>query len=211
MRTRFLYGLGLGLIGLGLLTSLGGCHVPNPRHGIVFRGDWTLELNRVPWMAERGGDSYQQPFTSCDSCQSETNIGISEVCDDNTCVAHNCNPGLGCSVKPCLSQSLPAPQMSNASSGGGHSRFFPVPTRPAFSPRAVGPRGGGTNSIGQASIPAGQPGSRTISLSLSLPNPDEAADLPGPGLKIIPGPKVVPSPTESNPTPTPGPKVTDLR
>ena len=211
MRARFLYGLGLGLIGLGLLTSLGGCHVPNPRHGIVFRGDWTLELNRVPWMAERVGGSYQQPSTSCDSCQSETNIGRSEVCDDDMCIAQNCNPGLGCLVKPCLSQSLPAPQMSNAPTGGGHSRFFPVPTRPAFSRRAAVPRGGGTNSIGQVSISDGQPGSLTISPSLSLPNPDETANLPGPRLKRIPGPEIVSPPTESNPAPTPGPKVTDLR
>ncbi len=173
VRTRFLYGLGLGLIGLGLLTSLGGCHVPNPRHGIIFRGDWTLELNRVPWMAERGGDSYQQPSTPCDSCpsvgdscqseRSKANMapGISEVCDGD-----NCNPALHCVVKPCLSQSFPAPyppQMSKAPSGGGHSRFFPVPTRPAFSRRAVGPRGGGTNSIGQVPIPVGQSGSLTIS------------------------------------------------
>ncbi len=196
MRARFLHDLGLGLVALGLLTFLGGCHAPNPRHGIIFRGDWSLELNRIPWMAERGGDGYQQPSEPCDSrasmddscqneaCKAKMAPGITEACDYDTFVAHKFNPRLRCLVKPCFAQSSSAihpPYMPSVPSGGGNSRFFPVPTRPVFSPRGGGPQGNGTNSIGQVPIPASQLDSLNISPSRSITPPDETTNLPGQG------------------------------
>lgn len=216
MRARFLYGLGLGLVALGLLTSFAGCHAPNPRHGFIFRGDWSLELNRIPWMAGRGADGYQQPSAPCDygpnlddSCQSDTcqtmiSPDMTQICTDNTCVVRKCNPAIKCLAKPCIAKSSPAfhqPQLARTPSGGGNSRFLPVPTRPVFSRRTDG-----TNSIVEMPIAAEQADVFNSSPTLKLQIPEEdtkphnkAATEQIPNLKPVPSLEVLPPPPASKP------------
>src|SRR5512139_544171 len=37
-------------VGCLLLPGWLGCVWPVDRHGVILRGDWSLELNRVPWL-----------------------------------------------------------------------------------------------------------------------------------------------------------------
>lgn len=210
MRARFLYGLGLSLIGFGLLTSLSGCLAPNPRHGLIIRGDWSLELNRVPWTAKRGADGYQQHCTACDcstnasdSCQGEVCVEDmtscmddpcdDSACDDLACTVQKCHPAMRCLAKPCIAKASPAlhsPQPARTPSGGGHSRFFPVPTRPAFSPR-----GGDENSIRLTPIPS-----------------PEVIQLPANSQPVATSSMLSqPAAMSSQPAAMSGPKVTDLQ
>ena len=41
-------------IGYCLILACSGCRYPNPRHGVIVSGDFSLELNRIPWMKRRG-------------------------------------------------------------------------------------------------------------------------------------------------------------
>ena len=214
MRARFLYGFGLGLVGLGLLTSFAGCHVPNPRHGLIFRGDWSLEINRIPWMAQRGGDGYQQPSVPCDpwsiegdSCQSFTGkVKIlpetPEICNDIACVADKCNSAVNCLAEPSTTKASPArhyPQLARPPTGGGNSRFLPVPTRPVFKPRAVSLPGGGTNSIVEMPISVEQVDLFASQPQLKLQYPDEAANSLSPSPKVILPLSVNPASNRSSP------------
>lgn len=131
MRARYLRALGRGLICTGLMIFLWGCSVPRPQHGFIIRGDWSLELNRIPWMADRGIE-YQNAAENCDCCP-----------DD--CAGTNCSNGRNaagcrhaaaaiCANKPGLGGSSPASDTILVSDqSGSRGRFFPVPTRPAFS------------------------------------------------------------------------------
>src|SRR4051812_10212752 len=53
----------LALVALAAATSVGCCCV---RKGLVLRGDWSLELNRVPHMRSNG-PAYDADCTSCTS------------------------------------------------------------------------------------------------------------------------------------------------
>ena len=205
MRARLLYGFGLGLIGLGLLTSFSGCHMPNPRHGLVFRGDWTLELNRVPWMADRGLGEYQQPCAPCDvsgqgGCvKAKPSPGLEET----ACVRQQCKPPMGCLAKPCIAKSCPALHSSHSGGppmGGGSPRFFPVPTKPVFSPRVDA-----ANSIIEVPVSDAQSDSFASAPSLKLQDPG------GEGNPPAINPEVVPPPPGSKPLPNPIPPIADSR
>jgi len=47
-----------------LLATASGC-INRARHGLILRGDWTLEMNRIPWMQDR---STYQPITVNSPC-----------------------------------------------------------------------------------------------------------------------------------------------
>ncbi len=51
------------LLGCCLLLLCSGCFRPRVRHGLVLRGDWSLELNRVPWLKDRSTNlgTYSEP------------------------------------------------------------------------------------------------------------------------------------------------------
>lgn len=57
---------GAKLLGLLLLASatLLGCACQRARHGVILRGQWSLELNRVPWISAR-------TVCDCDAGQSD--------------------------------------------------------------------------------------------------------------------------------------------
>lgn len=139
MCTRSFRVLGLGLICMGLFATFGGCCVPQAGHGFVIHGDWSLELNRIPWMAERGA-GYQEPAATCDPCQAE--------CPGDCALSKSGNPTIKCLSKPGFAEAAPATH-SAATAGAGRSRFFPVPTRPVFSKR-----GGSLATIKEMLVPS---------------------------------------------------------
>ena len=90
-----------GLLALIAMVSVaaGCCPI---RKGVVLRGDWSLELNRVPWR------------TGCDSsCYESSGDG---------CTAGRVRGG-ATSI-----EEIPTPSPS----GAAHARFHAVPTRPVF-------------------------------------------------------------------------------
>lgn len=142
VRARSFRSLGLGLICLGLFTTLGGCCVPRAGRGFIIHGDWSLELNRIPWMAERGA-GYQELAATCDPCQAE--------CPGDCALSKSGNPTIKCLSKPGFAEAAPAAHSAAtaaSAAGAGRSRFFPVPTRPVFSKR-----GGSLGAIKETLVP----------------------------------------------------------
>ncbi len=82
--------------------------------------------------------------------------------------------------------------------GGGSARFFPVPTKPAFSPRVDA-----ANSIVEVPISNEQSDSFASAPSLKLQEPSDEANPPAIN------PEVVPPPSGSKPLPKPIPPNTD--
>ena len=81
MNTRRNLATGASLLGLVLLASatLLGCACQRARHGVILRGQWSLELNRVPWISSR-------PVCDCDSGQSHDCLpgaAVSAECHEN--------------------------------------------------------------------------------------------------------------------------------
>lgn len=107
------------LLGCCLLIMCSGCW-PRPRHGLVVRGDFSLELNRIPWMTGRGVEY------------------AGDCCDDAAC-CDSC----GCAACPAGACRGGVPAGGPAGADGAAAqvayhndpRFFPVPTKPVFSPR----------------------------------------------------------------------------
>jgi hypothetical protein len=127
------------LLAVGVLLSSCGCGLCNPRHGMILRGDWSLELNRVPWLNSRT-QSYDEvgeescgpgmplrPPISPEGCVGASGVPVAGPSP----VAHTCPRG-GLMCRTCArsnsATSAPSPQQV------AHSRFHPVPTRPVFTP-----------------------------------------------------------------------------
>lgn len=136
--------LALLLLVTAVLISLSatGCRHMNPRHGLIFRGDWSLEINRIPWMASHN-DCYQMPSAPCadpgcppcgpDGC------AVDPCCVANPCGGDSCGRP-GCGHRGCRAGAdggLGAPPSDEPPcvDYGNHPRFHPVPTKPVFSPR----------------------------------------------------------------------------
>lgn len=150
----------LGWIGAGclLLPCWLGCVSPLDRHGVILRGDWSVELNRVPWLG--------CPRPACRECgESECAAGpeaspaaaasplppcrVPDVPDPPP-ARPPAGPPNGANAGPlsCLFGWVsPAGCQQGGSCGrraGGwagaeehiHSRFHPVPSQPAFYPRS---------------------------------------------------------------------------
>ncbi len=120
---------------LGLLITSVGCGMCNPRHGMILRGDWSLELNRVPWLNSRT-QNYDE--TGGDSCPAGMAVepvpSAAAAAAPVSClssIGRGCpSRGLGCRTcaPPGAADSTsPAQQLA-------YSRFHPVPTRPVFTP-----------------------------------------------------------------------------
>ncbi len=106
----------VGMLAAGvLLCGLSGCC--RLRKGFVLRGDWSIELNRVPHLAAHGPRyACASGCGACAECQHLNTTGLS--------------PATG---EPL--EQLPAPADPTALVP---QRFLPVPTRPAFQPRDDG-------------------------------------------------------------------------
>jgi hypothetical protein len=134
----------VGRIILGglLLVAFSGCGCwPRPRHGVIIRGDWSLELNRIPWLASRD-DTYQEPFSVVADCATdcpqtgEASAGLTTggppaarpSPGETSCRTRRCRT---CGQLTCAGPVQP----NGAKEEYLHSRFHPVPTRPVFSTR----------------------------------------------------------------------------
>lgn len=118
------------------------------RKGFVMRGDWSLELNRVPHMRSNG------PTYSGDACTAECDEYSCTSCSDGSCVGCRSGGSAGGMSGSGYYDSVPGGAGGSGGSGGAggrdgephlppppqptpaaQSRFHPVPTRPVFEPQ----------------------------------------------------------------------------
>lgn len=134
--------------------------------GVVLRGDWSLEFNRVPHM-KSNGPQYQADCDDCVSCEAtcEETCGCANDCIAEGCVGGSAcrmhgggyalngsgGPGFGGGANYPADRGVHAGGMHGGFRGeeGGHmppppdptpaanTRFHPVPTRPVFEPQVV--------------------------------------------------------------------------
>jgi hypothetical protein len=111
-----------------LPTSAGCLHLP-VRHGMILKGDWSLEMNRIPWLKGRD-NTYQEPSNYATgqnvyAAQIDSPFATAGPSPIPAMAAYRpagCGPG-GCG--PASSgQSVMGPQP--------HARFHAVPTGSAF-------------------------------------------------------------------------------
>lgn len=105
------------LLGCALIVLITGCCY-RPRHGVVVRGDWSLELNRVPWLVNRTQSlgEYSVPQDGCPA----HGAPVGPAAGPGRC--WQCGRLLGCG----------AGEAEGEAGDQAHSRFHPVPTRPVF-------------------------------------------------------------------------------
>lgn len=144
-------------VGSCLMPACSGCAYSRPRHGVILRGDWSLELNRVPWVGSRAIDRQERSELAggCD-------LGCSPQSDCGPAVPNEA-PAEDAGLEPAESQIPWPPEPSDTSATfmpGGFSfpcrsctgrrhplwakiaagrvtppRFHPVPLKPVFAPR----------------------------------------------------------------------------
>jgi len=123
--------VGLVAVGCCLILVMNGCGFTRPRHGLILRGDWSLEMNRIPWIAQRNLD-YQQPVTG--DCIESGVCG--ETPPQGEACAVPCGEAASCAPR---GRCKAGPKMQDACVDYlNHPRFHPVPTKPVFSPREPG-------------------------------------------------------------------------
>jgi len=126
----------VGLVALLLTSCCVGCG-RLVRHGWILRGDWSLEMNRVPWLTGRS-ESHQE-------------VSEEGACFSTGCVDVEAGPAMtpteappfeGASCSRCGARGLcshrgasDAGKSASVEGSDGLSRFHPVPTRPVFEPR----------------------------------------------------------------------------
>jgi hypothetical protein len=133
------------LAATGLLATSSGCGLYNPRHGMILRGDWSLELNRVPWLNSRTQTYDESGEGGCGTMIGPEGIGPGGALGATTGLSyaapegcrtgqtsHRCLPG-GVRCRTCAASHGSVPTMAPAQQVA-HSRFHPVPTRPVFTP-----------------------------------------------------------------------------
>ena len=110
-----------------LMLVLPGCGGPCVRHGVVLRGDWSLELNRVPWVEHRHASESSQK-----SCAGSPSLGISDASEaDCSQVTQLAPERRHVDTATCQVQQCPeSPQPVVPAAYQGYPRFHPVPTHP---------------------------------------------------------------------------------
>lgn len=133
MRMHFKYSYRLSAVVILATLASGGCCCFQ-RKGLVLRGDWSLELNRVPHMTSNG-PTYGGECCSTDCATTCTTAGGSG-CHCSACMnrygAAGYDPAAGGGSYGPEGEGMPAPPEP---SPAAQSRFHPVPTRPVFEPQ----------------------------------------------------------------------------
>ncbi|MCX7428067.1 MAG: hypothetical protein NTW96_20865 [Planctomycetia bacterium] len=176
------------IVGCCLVAAYSGCSWQRPRHGVIVRGDFALELNRIPWMTGRGEEHARADCGEAECTDSrEPAAGAGEACATGGS-KRSCPSGDGAVAAAAAATPV-------AAAGGCYNqpRFFPVPTRPVFSARAD--LSGPPTPPGVAQQPDGSPGTRG---AMPIENRPPRGVPSGPS---VPGPELVPTPPGEKPSP----------
>ena len=154
-----------------LLPTMAGCMRLPIRHGVIVKGDWSLEMNRIPWMKGRG-DAYQET-SDCGAiegvCTTEVDspfvTNATRTLSPQSRVRH-------CGKAGCGSAARREPSVGYQA----HARFHPVPTRPTFASEPSLAR-----AMTEQTSPAALPPARSAPKSLEPPPlPPEMESIPTP-------------------------------
>ena len=127
----------LGCLVVCLVASVLGCHGFRPRYGLLFRGDMSAELWKLP--EEGGGAALAEKENQGASMAEGDAAACSNVPSQETACTEAACPELPCRRPLCMglpigggraeevSEPAPPPMIA--------ARFFPVPTKPVFTPR----------------------------------------------------------------------------
>lgn len=123
-------GVAAVLVATLLVLPLPGCGGPCVRHGVILRGDWSLELNRVPWIEGRHASEQE---SSDQTCSPPTCTGISATPNLNDGqVAKSDSPPHCDATAHCHEPRCPTPEPPVVpATYQSRPRFHPVPTRPS--------------------------------------------------------------------------------
>jgi len=138
------------IIGCCLAANCRGCG-QRPRHGLILRGDWSLECNRKPWL-DGTSTTYHESSGHGEGCATgcaeAVEVGPAGPMSIDGQQASCATPFRATPCGHC-GASLAANRIcrgcghhDNAVAEVGyynHPRFHPVPTRPVFAPKTGGP------------------------------------------------------------------------
>ncbi|RMF93858.1 MAG: hypothetical protein D6741_13205 [Planctomycetota bacterium] len=134
-------------------TSLGCCYV-RPMHGLILRGDWSLEVNRVPWINQRTVNSNDAAYTCGPAVVSESTVSPTPAQGETTATVaptayhtRRCLRCAGSRVQPAV-----AAEPAGVAAAAEPAKFHPVPTAPVFHPEQSS--SGGKNDSSADSAPA---------------------------------------------------------
>ena len=117
--------IGVFVVACCLLPTTVGCMRFPVRHGMIVKGDWSLEMNRIPWMKSRGNAYQQAPEAG-----TTQNMCVAEIDSPFAAGGARIPSGLpmACGKGGCGS----AAQCESTVGYQAHARFHPVPTRSVF-------------------------------------------------------------------------------
>lgn len=195
------------LLAVALIPMASGC----ARHGLLLRGDWSLEVNRTPWLADRSVVQEDCSEGSCatGACEAGPTCGVSPGCGAGMasgCLrpgCANCRPRRGAGNDAALAQA----------NYHNHPRFHPVPTQPAFTPRANPlPTGPVVMPASDVELPAPMPAPTPAPEAAPIPSgeipqawrPRPAGPMAGTALQqswvFVPAEETPPEVSEASPT-----------
>jgi len=110
-----------------------------PGRGYLLRGDWSMELNRVPWIGSRT-EAYDEKGAG----RSDVLMGCESPLPGTVGGCGPCGTGMGPGAVQGVQPAAPAASPTTGPGAGelgdagvGPGRFHPVPTQPVFSRRTV--------------------------------------------------------------------------
>jgi len=180
--------IGWIVVGCCLASCCWGCHFPRARHGVILRGDWSVELNRVPWLT--GRPSAQEICSpSAEECgpgvaipaqiptvpaeDASNAAGPEPVAYETPCPPGGCvGPFSGGLRRLCRKCGKPEPPAHAVVGYHNHPRFHPVPTCPVFSPRTDDPGVVTVESVSQPKpVAPAPPKEKPSSIKITPPAP----------------------------------------
>ena len=91
---------GAALVAVATIITGGCCH-QKARHGFIMRGDWSLELNRVPWMNTRL-NSYKEDCIATGACTTSGQAcSLGDGCAESRCGIEPAQPPARCAEPSC--------------------------------------------------------------------------------------------------------------
>lgn len=133
----------LAAVAATVLASSSGCVRYRPRYGVILRGDWSLEMNRVPWLGNRT-QAYEEatqgscePAASCEAVEPAPALNSNTVptsCDGTASSPSESYQTCGLGARFLGGRLLARPALPvQTTAPARFPRFHPVPTQPVFS------------------------------------------------------------------------------
>jgi len=119
------------IVGCCLLVTCLGCCRPRPRHGVILRGDWSLELNRLPW--RNGGSGASATSQGAEAEPFGPFLPEGDIPQEALPRAgQRLGPRSACGACGGVLEGVGAEGSVVQTGYHNHPRFHPVPTQPVF-------------------------------------------------------------------------------